>query len=252
VLRKRRLLWLLVGASALFAQSAGRLDLGRLQTGARVSFTRSTGGAWGIEISGAAAPRIGQPQPAKLEVYRTDDDIRQLSSGYKTVQKTAAGIDARAEIAYGESAEFHVYDRWSLSGPVLSLRRTVEVTGSAPGGFGSSAMLTVDPALGWSDVNYMAPATLYGDPTYDGDRAPGGKLNYDARRIEIREDVLPAPLFALSFNNGAWVAVLDPAPRGDTTVEETPAKAVMADARFQFGALGARDRKSTRLNSSHP
>jgi hypothetical protein len=55
----------------------------------------------------------------------------------------------------------------------------------------------------------------------------------------MREDILPAPLFALSFANGTSVAVLDPAPRGDTTVEETPAKTVMTDARFQFGALGA-------------
>ena len=57
----------------------------------------------------------------------------------------------------------------------------------------------------------------------------------------MREDILPAPLFALSFNNGASVAVLDPAPRGDSTVEETKlSETVMTDARFQFGALGAR------------
>ena len=228
-----------MGGSTLFAQSATRLDLGRLQTGAAVSFTRSTSG-WGVEISGGAAPRIQQLEPAKLEIYRADEDIRQVSAGYKTVQKTAAGMDARAEIAYGQGVVFHVNDRWNLTGPVLSVRRTVTVTGSTPGGFGSSVMLAVDPAVSWPDVNYMAPATLYGDPTYDGDRSPGGKLNHDARRLNMREDVLPAPLFALSFSNGASVAVLDPAPRGDTTVEESPAKAVMTDARFQFGALGAR------------
>ena len=228
-----------MGGSTLFAQSATRLDLGRLQTGAAVSFTRSTSG-WGVEISGGAAPRIQQLEPAKLEIYRADEDIRQVSAGYKTVQKTAAGMDARAEIAYGQGVVFHVNDRWNLTGPVLSVRRTVTVTGSTPGGFGSSVMLAVDPAVSWPDVNYMAPATLYGDPTYDGDRSPGGKLNHDARRLNMREDVLPAPLFALSFNNGASVAVLDPAPRGDTTVEESAAKAVMTDARFQFGALGAR------------
>ena len=228
-----------MGGSTLFAQSATRLDLGRLQTGAAVSFTRSTSG-WGVEISGGAAPRIQQLEPAKLEIYRADEDIRQVSAGYKTVQKTAAGMDARAEIAYGQGVVFHVNDRWNLTGPVLSVRRTVTVTGSAPGGFCSSVMLAVDPAVSWPDVNYMAPATLYGDPTYDGDRSPGGKLNHDARRLNMREDVLPAPLFALSFNNGASVAVLDPAPRGDTTVEESAAKAVMTDARFQFGALGAR------------
>jgi hypothetical protein len=229
-----------LGVSALYAQQTGRVDLGRLQTGATVSFARSSAEGWGIEIAGAAAPQIRQPKPVKLEVYRADDNVRQLAAGYRTVRKTGAGIDASAELAYGGDVVFHVNDRWSLSGSVVSVHRKVDVTGKVEGGFYSSVVLTVDPSIGWSDVNYMAPAALYGDPTYDGDRSPGGKLNYAARRLEMREDVLPAPLFALSFNNGASVAVLDPSPRGDTTVEETPATSVMTDARFQFGAFGAR------------
>jgi hypothetical protein len=225
--------------TALLAQQGTRIDLGKVQTGATVSFARSAAGEWGIEIVGAAAPRTMQPKPARLEVYRADDDIRTLAAGYKTVQKTAAGVDANAEIAYGGSVVFHVSDQWSLSGAVLSVRRKVGVTGNAPGGFDSSVLFTVDPSIGWSDVNYMAPGTLYGDPTYDGAGSPGGTANYAARRFMMREDILPAPLFALSFANGTSVAVLDPAPRGDTTVTETPANAVMTDARFQFGALGA-------------
>jgi hypothetical protein len=230
-----------LGVSGLFAQQGARVDLGRLPTGATVSFARSTAGEWGIEIAGGPAPRIQQPRPAKLEVLRTEEDIRQLGGGYKTVQKSPDGIDARAEIAYGDGVTFRVNDRWSLTGAVLSMRRKVEVAGNAPGGFDSSIVLTVDPAVGWSDVNYLAPGALYGDPTFDGERSPGGTLNYAALRFVMREDVLPAPLFALSFNNGTSVAVLDPAPRGDTTVEETLlTKTVMTDARFQFGALGAR------------
>lgn len=128
---KRRFPWLLLGASALFAQSAGRLHLGRLETGDTVSFARSMAGAWGIEISGAAAPCIGQPQPAKLEVDQTADDLRHLSSGYKAVQKTAAGIDARAEISYGDGVVSQIDDHASPSGPVLSgralLRKTVQL-----------------------------------------------------------------------------------------------------------------------------
>ena len=215
------LLGLCLAGSALFAQQGDRVDLGRLQTGATVSFVRAAGGEWGIEIAGAAAPRILQPKPAKLEVFRTEEDIRQLAAGYKTVEKSAAGIDARAEIAYGENVVFRVQDRWSLSGAVVSVRRKVEVAGNAPGGFYSSVVLTVDPSVGWSDVNCLAPGVLYGDPTYDGDRSPGGTQNYAARRFLMREDILSAPLFALSFKNGASVAVLDPSPRGDTTVEET-------------------------------
>src|SRR5512147_368127 len=103
---------LCLAESALYAQQGARVDLGRLQTGATVSFTRATTGEWGIEIAGAAAPRILQPKPAGFEVFRTEEDIRPLAAGYKTVQKSANGIDAQAEIAYGENVVFHVTDRW--------------------------------------------------------------------------------------------------------------------------------------------
>ena len=56
----------------------------------------------------------------------------------------------------------------------------------------------------------MAPGAIYADPTYDGDRSPGGTLTYNARRLVMREDILAAPLFALSFQNGASLAMLDP------------------------------------------
>ena len=208
-----------MGGSTLFAQSAARLNLAACKQARRSPslVPRAVGASKSQEVR---RRRIRQLEPAKLEIYRADEDMRPASAGYKTLQKTAAGMDARAEIAYGQGVVFHVNDRWNLTGPVLSVRRTVTVTGSAPGGFCSSVMLTVDPAVSWSDVSYMAPATLYGDPTYDGDRSPGGKLNHDARRLNMREDVLPAPLFALSFNNGASIAVLDPAPRPGEALAE--------------------------------
>ncbi len=237
---KYTLIGLLLGGAVLSAQQKVRIDLGRLQSGATVSFARSSSGEWGLDVVGGPAPRVSQPTPVKLEIFRTEEDIRQLAAGYNAVQKSAAGIDARAEIVYGDNVIFHVQDHWSLSGAVLSLRRKVEVRGNAPGGFDSSVVLTADPSLGWSDVNYLAPGALYGDPTHNGDRSPGGTLNYADKRFLMREDILPAPLFALSFHNGSSVAVLDPSPRGDSTVEETKlTHAVMTDARFQFGALGA-------------
>jgi hypothetical protein len=239
MLSRCELIGLCLAASSSFAQDA-RIELGRLQTGATVAFTRSTANEWGIEIAGSRAPRIMQPQPARLEVFRAEDDIRQLAAGYKMIQASAAGVDARAEIAYGEDVAFRVNDRWSLSGAVLSVSRKVEVVGNAPGGFYSSVVLRADPSVGWRDVACLAPGALYGDPTYNGDRSPGGTLNHDARRFLLREDLLPAPLFALSFGSGASIAVLDPQPRGDTTVAETKlSKPTMTDAQFQFGALGA-------------
>jgi hypothetical protein len=211
-----------------------------LQTGGTVSFIRAVGGTWGIDISGGGAPRLKQQTPAMLQVYRAANVISELATGYATVQQSAADVIARAEIAYGKDLVFRVEDRWSLTGEVVTVRRNVEVAGNAPGGFNSSVVLTVDPSVRWSDVNCLAPGALYGDPTYDGDRSPGGTLNYAARRFFMREDILPAPLFALSFSNGFSVALLDPSPRGASTVDETKlSKDVMTDARFQFGALGA-------------
>jgi hypothetical protein len=224
----------------LSAQPRDRLDLGQLQTGATVFFTQSTSGGWGLNIGGGPAPLISQPKPARLEVSPTEEDIRQFAAAYKTVRKSAGGIDARAEISYGDSVVFRVQDHWALSGAVLSVRRKVEVVGNSPGGFASAIALMIDASIPWASLNYMAPGALYGDPTFNGERSPGGTLNYAAHHYQMREDLLPAPLFALSFQNGASVAVLDPSPRGDSTFEETKlTKEVMTDARFQFGALGA-------------
>jgi len=217
-----------------------RIDLGRLQTGSTISFIRSTTGDWGIAVAGTNTPRIFQPQPARIEIFENEENIQELAAGYKTVQKSASEINARAEIAYGEKVIFHVQDSWSLTSTVLSVNRKVEVTGNAPGGFNSSVVLEIDHSVGWPDVNCLAPGALYGDPTYNGDRSPGGTLNYAARHFRLREDMLPAPLFTLSFNNGTSVAILDPLPNGESTVEETKLlKNIMTDARFQFGSIGA-------------
>lgn len=233
------LLCLFLAASNSIAKPVARVELGHLQTGAAVTFVRSPTGEWGIEISGGTAPRISQSQPARLEVFRAENDIRLLAAGYKTIRKSEGGIDARAELKY-EGVRFRVLDHWSLNGPVLSVRRKVDVAGNAAGGFESAITFQAPPSTSWSDVSYMAPGALYGDPTYDGDRSPGGTLNYSAHHFFLREDMLPAPLFALSFHNGTSVSILDPSPRGDSTFEETKlTQALMTDARFQFGALGA-------------
>lgn len=234
------LLTLALTISAAVAQQSDRAKLGKLESGESVLFVRTSGGEWGIECSGGTSPRLALQKPVHIEVFRAEEDIREFAVGYNTVQQSDSDIDARAEIAYGKEVVFRVRDLWSLSGAVVSMRRNVEVAGTAPGGFNSSISFTVDSSVRWSDVNCLAPGALYGDPTFDGDRSPGGALNYKTRRFLMREDILPAPLFALSFSNGSSVAMLDPSPRGESTVEETRlSKDVMTDARFQFGMLGA-------------
>ena len=220
---------------------AETMSLGRLAGGSNITFTRTGSGEWGVEIAGGVVPRIAQPRPAMIEVYpRADNDIGEFSAGYKTVRRTATGIDATADVPAGEGVVFHVHDVWSVVNGVLSVRREVKVQGNASGGFESALDFSLDRAVGWPDINFMAPGAIYADPTYDGDRSPGGTLTYNARRLVLREDILAAPLFALSFQNGASIAMLDPHPRGDSTEEETKlTKLVMTDAKIQFGAMGA-------------
>ncbi|RPH75939.1 MAG: hypothetical protein EHM80_15510, partial [Nitrospiraceae bacterium] len=234
------ILELCLTALAVSAQRGDRVDLGRLQTGATVSFVRVDGGEWGIHISEGTAPEVAQGKPARIEIVQAGKERREFAAGYRTVERSDSGIDALAEIAYGAGAVFRVQDRWSLNGAVVAVSRKVEVRGNAPGGFNSSLVFTLDPSVQWHDVSYLAPGALYGDSAYNGERSPGGTLNYSARRFLMREDMLPAPLFALSFSNGTSVAMLDPAPWGESTVEETKLSSdVMTDERFQFGTLGA-------------
>jgi hypothetical protein len=230
---------LVVAGITSLARVEDRIELGRLPTGGTFGFVRDATGSWGIEIAGSTAPRVLQPEPARIEVYDPQGEIRGLAAAYSIVELSTDRVNASAEIKLSDGVAFHVRDRWSMDGEV-SVHRTIDVSGSAPGGFESSVVFTVDPSVNWSDVSCFAPGALYGDPTFDGDRSPGGTLNHAARHFLMREDLLPAPLFALSFANGASVAILDPAPRGDSTVEETKlTEAVMIDASFQFGALGA-------------
>ena len=239
---------LLVAAAALlltepllaFGQAADRVSLGRVQSGAEVLFTRTASGEWGIEIAGGPTARLQQPKPAEIELFQSAANIQDLAAGYKTAQKSATGIDADAEVT-ANNATFRIHDKWAITSGLLSLQRSVQVKGNSPGGFYSALHFDLDPSVTWPDINFMVPGAIYGDPTYDGDRSPGGTLNYGARHLEMREDILAAPLFAMSFKNGASVAMLDPSPRGDTTEEESKLTHLeMTDSRFQFGALGAR------------
>jgi hypothetical protein len=102
-------------------------------------------------------------------------------------------------------------------------------------------MFQTKPDVNWYNTRFFAPGQLYGDPTNDGERAAGGPLNYNDHRLSFREDYLSAPLFALSWANGTSIAVLDPAPAGNTTTEETHTgtNTALTDARFKFGAMGA-------------
>jgi hypothetical protein len=237
------ILWLLIAPLGLAQQKqegttdVNRIELGRLGNGAVVAFIRAGSGDWGIEISGGSTPIITQQKPAQIEVYRSQENVQQLAAGCQSVQKEGDAVVAKAKLAGEGKAAFEVEDRWKISGAMLSLSRKVSVTGAEDNaGFYSAIRLTTAPTVKWEDVKCFIPGLLYNEPH-------GGRLNYAAKRFTIREDYLSAPLIGVLFKDGTWAAVLDPAPRGDTTQAETTASAGMTiiDERIQFGAVGTQE-----------
>ncbi len=227
-----------IAVSASLTHAATPIEIGRMDTGDRVAFVAAPSGGWGMEITGSVT--VVQMKPASVEIYHNAQDIRHFAASYKTVHLTPDGAEAIADISDNRHVLFHIDDRWSIKGAVLSLKRKVTVVKSAPGGFYSAIMFNTQSNVGWNNVKFLAPGVIYGDPSNDGDRSPGGVLNDAAHRLMLREDILPAPLFALSFNSGASVSVLDPAPRGNTTLADTKLeKPVLIDTLFQFGAMSA-------------
>ena len=225
-------------------QQGQRKDLGNLKIGSIVSFVRDAGGEWGIQISDSNGPILQQQKPAQIEVFGKEQKLHQLNAGYKSLKKETNTVIGKVTLVDEGGTKFYVEDHWMISGDVLSLDRKVSVTGTEDSaGFYSAIRLLTRPTIKWEDVNYLAPGLLYGDPTYDGETSPGGTLNYQAKRFSIREDLLSAPLFTLLFHDGNWVAVLDPAPNGETSAEESisPANTPIIDKRIKFGALGAHE-----------
>ncbi len=234
--------WLSAATLAYPQQSAGRLELGRLANGATAVFSRAGSGDWGIEISGGAGPQLTQPKPAQIEVYRGQTNVQQLAVGYQSVQKEADTVVATAKVASQGKAAFTIEDRWKISGPTLSLSRKVTVaTAEDDAGFFSAIRLVTAPTVKWEDANCLIPGMLYDDPSHAGGSSPAGVAGYRAKRFTIREDYLSAPMIALAMKDGTWAAVMDMAPKGDTTQAEASGGGSLVDERIMIGALGARE-----------
>ncbi|HWF66466.1 MAG TPA: hypothetical protein VN670_04140, partial [Acidobacteriaceae bacterium] len=136
------------------ASRSTRIVLGQMTNGTVVSFARSNSGDWGIEVSGNKAPWMTQQKPAQVEIFRGEGDVSDLAAGYKSVQKEAGGVVAKASVVAGrDGAAFAFIDRWKIAGDVVTLARTVTVTrGEENAGFYSAIRLSTAPAVSWPDL----------------------------------------------------------------------------------------------------
>lgn len=238
---KRVIVGIFLVVSVVSAQQGNRVALGKLQSGATVAFNRSAEGKWGIEIIDGNSFHMTQQKPAQIEVFRSEENVSQLASGYQSVKEEVNTVIASAKLSCGGEAGFDVEDQWSISGAALILDRNVRVTGTIDSaGFYSAVELLTEPSVQWEEVKYLIPGLLYGEP-HTRANAPGGSSYYNSKHFSIREDYLSAPLLGLSFKDGNWAAILDLNPNGATTQIETtaPATTPIIDEQIQFGALNA-------------
>lgn len=218
--------------------------MGQLSTGGKVLAIQSPSKEWGIRVDSPGMACVALAQPIRLKVYESEAAIRDLAAGYRSLEKTNSGFVGRGELTPVKGVVLRFEDRWSISGPALTLARKVTASGSAYGGFYSAVMLSSDQEFLFSDVKHFAPGMIYGGPEHLLDRAPGGMPNFRAGTFQVREDGFTIPVYGLYFGDGTSVAVLDPSPRGDTIAADSRDQegTTLVDERFQFGALGATQR----------
>lgn len=200
---------------------------------------------WGFEIIGAGLASVRQPQPVQLEFWSAAGALTVTNASYDSFKKAGDSYVGKAVVVGPGDSRFTFEDHWGRAGSVFRLIRKVKVQGNAPGGFLSGCALDFAKPLSWSEAEWFVPGMIYGGFANLTETAIGAKAYYQPGNfsVRIREDRLPAPLMLAHWGDGTSLAVLNPAPRGDTTAADSlDTKAVpMTDERFQFGAIGGQE-----------
>ncbi len=214
------------------------ITVGKLLNGGVISLRKNNDSKWGIYLDKAGLSSVSQTAPAQIEVYLDSVNISKATTGYEQVNKTTNGFSGKA-IIKTDKASFIVNDQWKIKGDVLQLDRRVEVSGTNAGaGFLSAVTFRNQQKQTRSDVNYFAPGMIYGSTDNLTEVAIGGKKS--GLITWIREDRLPAPLFGIQYKDGTSVSILNPAPAGNTTKEDSRDLQVkdLIDGKFKFGSIG--------------
>ncbi len=229
---------ILVGVAALAAAT----QIGTPENRVRLVPFQSDG-AKGLAVLGAGSASAEQSRPVQVEIYQGPGAIKEKAAGYATFRLSEGKALGVAHVAGPDGSSFAFRDEWSAHGEVVELSRTVTVEGSSSSAFLSSITLRHPEAHPRSAVDYFAPGMIYGSSEHLSPAAIGGRETYASGgqgQIRIREDRLPAPMFGVRFKDGSALTVLDVAPNGETTWEDSRDTEVrtMVDERFRFGAIG--------------
>ena len=209
----------------------------------RAVFSRGASGwSLAVEINGQTIWNL--PQPAQAErgpIPRSGP----IGASYSSLKKHPEG---RGWIAGAQlpcpGGELRFEDHWAVDGPVLKLSRKVTVHGNLEGGFLTRVTWSRPLREPWADLSFFVPGMLYGSGVGVAPQALGSRAwRQDGVRIcRIREDRMPAPLLVADPADGHPLAVLNPAPDGNSTpedLEDTSALTPLVQSGLRFGSLTA-------------
>jgi hypothetical protein len=167
--------------------------------------------------------------------------------GYDTVQTTSKGFIGIADVRLSSRTSLQVTDTWEAAQQEVTATREVAVRGGEDAGFMTGLTLARQEAADWRLVLPFAPGAIYGD----GEPVPRWSIGSPqlrregARHLLCREDRLAAPMFALLYPDGEWMAVLHRGSDAGTTVADRGKASggeTLVDSRFAFAALGGVER----------
>jgi hypothetical protein len=194
---------------------------------------------WGIEVNSNGVA-FEQPAPVALEIIR--DRIHKKAMSYATVEPVGEGIIGFREIQVSPDSQLFVKDIWEIEGGTVRVNREVLVRGEDNGGFLTSLTLYRRMSLDWAQVEPFIPGVAYGrsGPVPDWSIGSLDSRCRGVRCIIVREDRLAAPLFAIRYPDGRWVAILHLNPSCETVAADglDEYEKVLIDRRLTFGALG--------------
>jgi hypothetical protein len=227
---------LLFSSIILIKCNPGEEKLGELMGGYHVYFMENNKEAWGLSIKKNGYEIYKQKNPVNFE-FNHEGKIESISQAYNNILIKDDKVSCSASVVW-KSSIIHVNDVWTIEGNDLLLSRSVKIEGSEEGGFMSSISLLGTKIINRDSMLFFAPGMIYGDPSNLSRNAIGG-LETETT-IQIREDRLPAPLFASMFKNGETICIFNPDPKGNTTQEdsEDSEAKTLIDNRFKFGSLG--------------
>ena len=217
-------------------------DIGKVGRNAHFLVFQSHG-KWGLALAGTGMASANQPKPVSVELYQSPNTITKRSSGYDHIEIQSGKLLGTSTVPGLKGTSFLVNDRWEITGETLQLTRSVRVQGTADAGFMTSITFHHSSRVPRSSVDYFAPGMIYGSTNHLSPSAIGGGDTYGPSGngdIQVREDRLPAPMFGVHFADGSGLTVLDAAPRGATTTEDSHdvSAKTLVDASYTFGALG--------------